>query len=62
METTNQNGFINSASACRAKAASLREEARVMTSIAAIEKLLEIANDWDALAADYDRTEQKFVA
>jgi hypothetical protein len=62
MQPPHQNYPINSGSACRAKAAALRDEARTTTSNVAIEKLLEIANDWDALAAYYDQAEQKFVA
>jgi hypothetical protein len=39
-----------------AKAKALREEARAPSSITAIEKLLEIANQWDDLAAEDAQT------
>jgi len=50
--------LINSASACRAKAASLRREARAQTSPVAVAQLLEIAGYWERLAMDYDMTEK----
>ena len=49
--------LINSASACRAKAASLREEARTCKSAISATKLLEIACHWDKLAAGYEQGE-----
>jgi hypothetical protein len=56
MQSPHKNDPIKSGPACRAKAASLREEARTMTSIAAKE-FLEIAHNWETLAADYERVE-----
>jgi hypothetical protein len=52
---------INSASACRAKAASLRLEARAQASAVAVAQLLEIAGYWERLAMDYDMTEKPGV-
>ena len=52
---------INSASACRAKAASLRREAKAQISPVAVAQLLEIAGYWDRLATDYDLAEKSAV-
>jgi hypothetical protein len=49
---------MNSAPACRAKAAALRREAKAQTSPVAVAQLLEIAGYWDRLATDYELTEQ----
>ena len=52
---------INTATACRAKAAALRLEARAQTSPVAVAQLLEIAGYWERLAMDYDMTEKPSI-
>ena len=54
MKNSNQIALIGSASACRAKAAALRESARSDSNAVLAAKLLVIAQQWDDLAADYD--------
>jgi hypothetical protein len=49
---------FNSASSCRAKAASLRREAKAQASAVAVAQLLEIAGYWDRLATDYELAEK----
>jgi len=61
MTTPRKPMLINSASACRAKAASLRREAKGQISPIAVAQLLEIAGYWDRLAVDYESTEDRTI-
>jgi hypothetical protein len=54
MKNLNQFLTINNALACRAKAAALREELDKDHSEAVAVKMLNIAQQWDDLAADYE--------
>jgi len=61
MTATHTQPPINSASACRAKARSLKVEARTQKSPVAVAQLLEIAGYWERLALDYDLTEKTAI-